>query len=376
MESSENLNESSNAEQSHQLRRRDFWNFEQAAMKLKEYKDSWYPDKNAWEERADNIRKCMLKGMGFEVMPDKTPLNPIVRQKRIYDGYTVENVAFESFPGFFCVGNLYKPEPMGAEPHAAIIRFHGHGEFGRYEEGFQRHCGTLARMGAVVLGISMVGYNDSTQYPHKSKVTMALQLWNGIRAIDFLTGLEGVDVNNIGVTGESGGGTQTFQLAAIDPRVKVSIPVVMVSATFFGGCSCESGMPIHVSSKHDTCNVELAAMHAPKPLLIISDGKDWTQNVPVLEFPYIKSVYESYNKLDNVKNVHLALEGHDYGPSKRNASYEFFVQHFKLDKTKLAEEKITVESPEALAVFNDSFSYPEHALSDHSDIERLIFKEQ
>lgn len=345
---------------------------EQGRLQLEAFAKTWHT-RAEWEARAKNIREGILREAHLSPLPARCPLKPIISGRQVLRRYTVENVAFESLPGFWVTGNLYRPLDQKG-PLPAVLCPHGHSKDGRLDPATITRAVILARMGAVAFAYDMVGYNDSSQVTHKDDNVLTLQLWDSMRVLDFVTSLPGVDAKRIGCSGESGGGTQTFMLSAVDDRVAVSVPVVMVSAHFFGGCKCESGLPIHHSDKHDTDNAEIAALFAPKPMCIISDGKDWTKNVPQVEFPYIQSVYKLYGAVKNVENVNLPDEGHDYGPSKRDGMYRFMAKHLGLNlKAVLASDGKIDESdatldPKSLQVFTENHPRPADALKDSAEV--------
>ncbi|CAL1516335.1 hypothetical protein MMC2321_00057 [Chitinophaga sp. MM2321] len=360
-----------------QLCQGKYWTEAEGKEKLQEFATS-YHDKESWETRKDKIRQNILQGAGLNPMPAKTPLNPIIRDKKIMDGYTVENVAFESRPGFWVTGNLYRPaKATGKVP--GILCPHGHWDDGRFRDDMQFRCAAMARMGAVVFAYDMVGYGESTQSDHKNPVLVKLQTWNSIRAVDFLVSLKDVDAKRIAVTGASGGGTQSFVLTAIDNRIAVSAPVVMVAAHFFGGCVCESGMPIHKAPGFQTNNVEIAACAAPRPMLLVSDGDDWTKNTPEVEYPYIRDIYAFYKAANQVENVHLPNEKHDYGISKREAVYHFFARHLGLNLSKVEDKNGSIDESfvkiipkEKLCVFNADHPRPAKAITGNEAVAALF----
>lgn len=355
----------------------NYWTEDEANLMMKQFESEWN-DQASWEERATQIKQGIIEGMQLDKMPDISgDFNTIISHKKVMDGYTIENIAIESFPGFYITGNLYKPIGKRGK-YAGILCPHGHLKNKRSTHYMQKRCAVLARMGAVVFAYDMVGYGECDQVDHKIPIAMLLQTWNSRRVLEYLLLHPDVDPERIGMTGGSGGGTQTFILTAIDDRITASAPVVQVSAHFFGGCVCESGMPIHKSKNHQSNNVEIAALCAPRPLLLVSDGNDWTRNTPRIEYPYIQKVYALYNAEHKVENVHLPLEKHDYGYSKRCAVYNFFSHHLKLNSSNVPyddgykEDFIIVLPEEELKVFNEDHPKPDGLLKGNRAVMKYL----
>lgn len=336
---------------------------EQAAQKLKEYA-KLYNNAGEWKERAKMIRENIYTGGELDKISGKEWHDPIKvhrGEKHFLDGYTVENIALEPKPDYFITGNLYKPQIINGKVPAVLCP-HGHwfepGNYGRFRPDMQKRCASLARMGAIVYAWDMYGTGEDIQHKHLDPDALTWQCYNGIRILDYISSMADVDTNRIGITGASGGGTQTFLIAALDDRIDVSVPVVMVSAHFFGGCVCESGKPIHKHGDFETDNVEIAAIIAPKPLMLIGDGDDWTKNLPEVEFPYIQNIYKMFNAEDNVAYSYFKEEHHDYGFSKRKAAYGFLAKHLGLDhknildaQNEIDESFVTLLDTTALKVF-------------------------
>jgi hypothetical protein len=285
-----------------------------------------------WQARAAWLREHILASAGLLPMPEKTALNAQVFGEQKHDGYSVFKVYFESLPGFYVTGNLYKP--AGSGPFPAVLSPHGHWAYGRLENtnlaSVPGRAINLARQGFVVFTHDMIGFNDSRQLTHRfggrreslwGLSLAGLQLWNGIRSLDFLESLPEVDRDRIGCTGASGGGTQTFLLAAVDPRVKVAAPVNMISLHMQGGCLCENPPGLRL----DTDNVELGALIAPRPLLMVSATGDWTAETPQLEYPEMRKLYALAGAEDRVHAVQFQAD-HNYNQDSREAVYAWMAR--------------------------------------------------
>lgn len=347
-----------------------------------DYLASLYKDQASWETRKAELKSCMRTALKLDQLPATPKSQPILTNKRTFDGYTVENVAIETLPGMYVCGSLYKPtHAKGLMP--VILNPDGHFGDGRYRSDCQYRCAMQARMGAVAFSYDLFAWGESLlqfkSADHRRSLANTIQILNGMRILDWLLTQKNADPTRVAVTGGSGGGSQTMLLTALDDRIDLSVPVVMTSSYHSGGCPCESGMGVHLCG-HGTNNVEMAAMAAPRPQLVISDGKDWTQYVPEHEFPFLQRTYGFYGPSAVIKNVHLSEEGHDYGINKRLALYQFLADQFKLDTKQVKntagqfdESKCTIEKYPAMYVFGEKGeNLPANAVRSFEELEQKI----
>ena len=286
----------------------------------------------SWTPRAEYLRTHVLASAGLLPAPARTPLNAAVFGEIRHPDYSVAKVYFESLPGFFVTGNLYRP--IGDGPFPAVLSPHGHWTNGRLENtavaSIPGRAIGLARQGFVVFSYDMIGYGDSRQLAHTfggrrealwGLSLGGLQLWNSIRSLDFLESLPYVRAGGVGATGESGGATQTFLLAAVDDRVAVAAPVNMISLRMQGGCLCENPPGLRL----DTNNVEIAATIAPRPMLMVSATGDWTAETLEREFPAMRSAYALFDAAARVHAVRMEAP-HNYNQASREAMYAWMAR--------------------------------------------------
>jgi dienelactone hydrolase len=370
---------------------------------LKAY-DSYFPfdpstSVDAWHRRAEEVRRQVLVSQGLWPLPRKTPTNAVVHGRVDRDDYTVDRVYIESYPGHFVTGSLYRPKGRSGRLPGVLCP-HGHWPNGRFmtteakafekqletgaehfEKGgrtpLQARCVQLARMGCVVFLYDMLGYADSQQLEHRPGVResmntpenwgffspqaelrlqtmMGVQTYNSIRALDWLCDLPDVDPTRIGVTGASGGGTQTLVLAAVDPRVTVEFPAVMVSTAMQGGCTCENACYLRVN----TGNVEIVGTFAPKPAGM-TGANDWTKEIETKGYPQLQQLYELLGAKDNVLAKALVQFPHNYNAVSRAVMYTWFNKHLKLEIAEpIVERDYEPLTTEEMTVWDDAHPKP------------------
>jgi len=318
-----------------------------------------------WDARKQHLRRQILSAAGLMPLFPKNDLHPQIFGRIEHADYSIEKVLLETLPGYYLGGNLYrpvKPAPAGGFP--AVLSPHGHWNYGRLEHtttaSVPARCINLARQGYVVFSWDMVGYDDTIQTPHDfgdkpieqlwGFGPYGLQLWNSIRTLDFVESLPGVDRRRIGITGASGGATQTMGLDAVDDRIQFAAPANMVSFIMQGGSLCENAPNLRLG----TNNVEIAAMLAPKPMLMTAASEDWTRHMMQEELPAVRAIYQLYGKADNVE-AWFQDAPHNYNQANRETMYAFFGKHVLgiSDASKLREKSVHLEKLEDMLALHN-----------------------
>lgn len=356
-----------------------------------------------WNVRKEYVSRQIRVACGLWPMPERPAIQATVHGRVERDDYTVDRVYFESSPGLLVTGSLYLPKnvsgrlPVVLCPHGHWQngRFHDHGDSqiekelasggetdkvgGRHP--LQARCVQLARMGCMVFIYDMLGYADgssltqelahgfakqrpglsaadnfglfSAQSELRSLNAMGLQTWNSIRALDWIMSRPDADTSRIGVTGASGGGTQTFILTALDERVTAAFPAVMVSTAMQGGCTCENASYLRVG----TGNIEFAAMAAPRPIAM-TGADDWTVDIETKGLPELKRLYAMYGVPENVHAEYMKFP-HNYNLPSRMMMYDFFNRTLQLGRTELAEREYVPLTRDEATVFNAEHPAPD-----------------
>ena len=369
-----------------------------------------------WEQRQNELKQRVRVATGLWPLPERTPLNAVIHGKVERNGFTMEKVYFESLPGHYVTGMLFRPGESSDTARPGILCPHGHGgrmqdagpekikqQIEKGEEFLEQsgrmpklaRCAQLARMGCVAFMYDMLGYADSHQisfdvahryakprdgleghqdwgfYGVQAELRlhsiMNVQTWNGLRALDFLESLPDTDPQKLAVTGNSGGGTQTILLGALDDRPIAAYPNGMVSTAMQGGCTCENCSLLRVG----TGNVELAALFAPRPQAMTAVN-DWTRDMMSKGYPELKRLYTMLGVTDDVDCVEMLHMPHNFNAVTRQLMYSWMNRHLELGlKEPIEETDWPLFSEEEAAMWTDEHPAPPSGV----DYERKLLQQ-
>ncbi|MBK5294310.1 MAG: acetylxylan esterase [Acidobacteriia bacterium] len=323
-------------------------------------------------QRRQYIRDRMTLALGG--FPERTPLKARVTAVMDRGDHRVEKIVFESQPGFHVTANLYVPKG-GRPPYPAILFPLGHEQGAKAHATWQQLLVTFARKGYVALAWDTLGQGERIQIwdsdSRESKVVRSttehtlngLQcllvgdalarytIWDGIRALDYLLSRPEVDANRVGVTGNSGGGTHTAYLGALDDRIKVAAPSCYLTSwkrllETIGPQDAEQCIPPLLADGLDHADFVLA--FAPKPYLMLSAIRDFFPISGAREtFAEVQRVYDSLGMADRMSMVE-ADDGHGFSGPRRAAAYRWFARWLKNEEDNTAESPAPIASEEEL----------------------------
>jgi cephalosporin-C deacetylase-like acetyl esterase len=337
-----------------------------------------------WQSKRPRLKQEYLDMLGLWPLPEKTPLHTTVTGKLERDDFIIEKLHFQSRPGLYVTGNLYRPKTStGRLPTVLYVCGHsGRGRDGN-KTAFQDHGMWFATHGYVCLIIDTLQLGEIPGIHHgtycegrwwwqaRGYTPAGVECWNGIRAIDYLVSRPDVDPDRLAVTGISGGGAATFWIAAADDRVRCAVPVSGMS-------DLESYVTHKVINGHCDCMflintyqwewTTIAALIAPRPLLFCNSDKDSIFPMDGNEriIARLRKLYAMYGKPDFV-NDHVSHGGHDYRPDLRIAIFQWINKHLKNEMGPVEDANFKPIAGKELRVFPEVKDIPKDAINSKID---------
>ena len=329
--------------------------------------------KEDWLERRGEYRQQLFEMLGLDPLPERTPLKPEITGKIEHDDFTVEKLHFQSRPGLYVTGNLYVPKDLqGRAP--TILYVCGHSRqvkdgvsFGN-KAGYQHHGAWFARNGYVCLTIDTLQLGEIPGIHHglhrenmwwwysRGYISAGVEAWNCIRALDYLETRPEVDAERIGVTGRSGGGAYSWWIAALDDRIKVAVPVAgitslqnhVVDDCIEGHCDC-----MYMVNTYGWDFAQLAALVAPRPLLIANTDKDRIFPLDGVVDVYFKTrrIYELLGAADHI-GLNITEGPHKDTQELQVHAFVWFNRFLKNENPPIEMAAHKFFEPEQLRVFD------------------------
>lgn len=328
-----------------------------------------------WQQRQQWIKETLDKIVG--PFPEKTPLNAKIVRTLKKDTYRVEHIVFESQPQFFVTASLFIPSDLKKREKApAVIYCSGHSPAGYRSDVYQHVILNLVNKGFVVFAFDPVGQGERLEYFDEKEKKSAVggptaehsypgsqafitgssqaryMIWDGIRAVDYLLTRREVDPDRIGITGRSGGGTQSSYIAAFDDRIKAAAPECYITnftrlLQSIGPQDAEQNFYSGISSGMD--HADLLLVRAPKPALMITTTRDMFSIQGARETAdEVSRIYKAYGEEGNFGMVEDDAP-HASTPLNREAMYAFFQKHLN-NPGSADDEDVTILTPEEIRV--------------------------
>jgi len=326
-----------------------------------------------FERRRERIRNYFIDAIGG-LNIERTDLKPVYTGVIERDSYSIKKVIYQSLPDFYVTANLYMPKNINGKLPAILFAC-GHWEWAKSCHEYQKVCIELVNNGFIVLAVDPVGQGERMQYYDRELKRTIIRwgtmehsyaglqctlaganiaryfIWDLIRALDFLESLPEVDSTRIGLTGNSGGGTQSSYMMLVEPRIKVAVPCTYITSReeyMKTGQAHDSEQNIFKAIVMGLNYDDFISCFAPKPVMIGAVDSDFfCIEGTINSYQRAKKIYNLYGKGEDIK-LYIARGTHSYNDELRREAVKWFVRHLKGEETVNLAESIKIEPEETL----------------------------